>query len=151
MRGIQFQTLEDRIVVACHAPTAVEDADYAPLIRELQRVAEARGSVKLLMRTEDRGGPNVDQRAELNKVANYGNVQLAVLTDSKWCKGVAAAIRWSGAIEVKCFGTDRTDHLRQWLDLEPAHLEAVHLFVDEVSPAYNVGHLGASTSASASA
>ncbi len=143
MRGIQFQTLEDRIVVACHAPTTVEDADYAPLLRELKRVAETRGRVKLLMRTEERGGPNVDQRAELNKVANYGNVQLAVVTDSKWCKGVAAAIRWSGAIEVKCFGTDHTDRLRHWL-------EAMHVFVEEVSPAYNVGRLGSSASASAS-
>ena len=147
MRGIQFQTFEDRIVVACHAPATVEDSDYAPLLRELERIASARGSVRLVLRTEEQGGPNLDQRAELNKVANYGAVQLAILTDSKWCKGVGAAIRWSGAIQVKCFGTSDLDRLQRWMEVDEAQLEAMRMFMGDVSPMYAIDRPRTSASA----
>jgi hypothetical protein len=108
-----------------HSSRDADDSEFDELIASLKAASAGRQAVSILVMTEG-GAPNSMQRARLHRAVERDLLNVAVLSDSTFVRGVIMAFGWTGSIRVQGFApgaiADALAHLG-WSTVTPTAAE----------------------------
>lgn len=112
-----FEEITKDLYIAVHQPIPVPDHEWQDLRDAVADAASRGATLKILVRAEGEGGPNVKQRAEVAEALSSGAMRISVLTHGVVIKGIVTALRWLKGVDARAFApTDWSQAL--------AHLQA---------------------------
>ena len=115
----RYEHVADGLVLIAHRPEAVPDAEWRGFLDVCDEVQRHYGDLRVLVRTEGRGGPDASQRIAFDDLACTGRVRVGVLTRSRFIRGVCTAIAWLGQVEIRAYGPEQRARAARFLRLEP--------------------------------
>jgi hypothetical protein len=105
-----------RHLLLVHRPVPIDNAEWQEFLDVAESIARAKGGVEVLVRTEEKGGPDAGQRADLNdRFANL-KMRVAVLTSSRITRGIAMALSWLKVIDIKALPPNDVDSALDFLE-----------------------------------
>lgn len=103
-------------LVAVHRPVPIDRDEWMHFLDAAESIARSAGHVKVLVRSEDKGGPDASQRADLNERFEKLKMRVAVLTASRVTRGIAMALQWLKVIDIKAFPPADVDKALDFLE-----------------------------------
>jgi len=131
-----FRTVGD-IVVVRHTKEAPTGDEWNAFIGRCRRTLDRYDKMRGLIISEG-GGPNSDQRGDVNELLAGRPQRVAVLNRSRWVRGVVTALSWFNP-EIRAFALDQTDAAFEHLHLTTAERDAVAAALREITSELSAG------------
>jgi hypothetical protein len=103
-------------LVLVHRPVPIDSEEWKDFLDLAESIARSTGQVRVLVRTEDKGGPDASQRADLNERFEKLKIRVAVLTASRIARGIAMALQWFKIVDIKAVGPGEIDKALEFLE-----------------------------------
>lgn len=103
-------------LVLVHRPVPIDSEEWKDFLDLAESIARSTGQVRVLVRTEDKGGPDASQRADLNERFEKLKIRVAVLTASRIARGIAMALQWLKVVDIKAVGPGEIDKALDFLE-----------------------------------
>lgn len=103
-------------LVLVHRPVPIDNEEWKDFLDLAESIARSTGQVRVLARTEEKGGPDASQRADLNERFEKLKIRVAVLTASRITRGIAMALQWLKVVDIKAVGPSEIDKALDFLD-----------------------------------
>ncbi len=101
--AMETRRLDEGVFLAAHQPVPIPDSEWDPFVETLRADIKRTGVVRVLVRTDAKGGPNVSQRFSIGQLTRLGELRVAVLTRSASIRGIVTALNWISRVEAKAF------------------------------------------------
>lgn len=119
-------------LVVVHRPVPIDPNDWAYFLEVAESIARSAGRVHVLVRSEDKGGPDAGQRADLNERFSSLKMRVAVLTASRVTRGIAMALSWLKVVDIKAFPPGKLDPALEFLETDGSERPEVAAAVREL-------------------
>lgn len=103
-------------LLCVHRPVPIEPEEWGRFLDAAESIARSAGQVRVLVRSEDKGGPDAAQRADLNERFANLKMRVAVLTASRVTRGIAMALQWLKVVDIKAFPPADVDKALAFLE-----------------------------------
>ena len=116
---IRHQVAIDHVLAVAHSRQPVQQSEWETYLALIRKTLEREGRAAVLVSASGEGGPDVNQRASLSALAEFGEVRMAVLTDSAFLRGAVTALKWMNTIEVQVFEPGQEGNAIEYLEITP--------------------------------
>ncbi len=112
------------VVLLVHSARAMGDAEWDRVVDAMWEAARVAGKVGVLVYTPG-PAPNANQRLRITEVSSKYPMRVAVCTESRIARAVAAAIDWASRIDIRPYRPSEVEAACEYLEVAPEDREAV--------------------------